>query len=406
MTFWIIISGIALAIVGFFALAVLRGKQPQTEAASYDLKVYRDQLAEVDRDLARGVIGEDEAARVRTEVARRILSADTRLEAQAGAASEPGLTKIVVPGAALLLLLGGSLWIYRALGAPDYPDLPHVARVAASDAARASRMTQSEAEARLPLAAAPDADAEFLSLMERLRETVAQRPDDLQGLNLLANFEARLGNMQAAIDAQSRIIALRGDAAQAADHAYLAELLIGAASGYVSVEAEAALRRALDLDPRDPFARYYLAQYLMQVDRPDAAFRTLKALLDESTPEAPWVAPIRAQIEEVAWRAGVKYELPPMGGRGPSAEDIAAAQDMSAEDRDQMIRSMVARLSDRLTTEGGTPEEWSRLIRALGTLQEMAQANDIWTAAKDIFAKDEAALRLLYSAAQDAEITQ
>lgn len=409
MTFWIIIAAIALVVVAFLTRAALRGGNRTLDAAAYDIEIYRDQLKEVERDLARGVIGADEAQRVRVEVSRRILAADTQMKSVKNPDAPQVRSGLIVGVVALIAVLGGSLWLYNGLGQPGYDDLPMQTRIANSDALRANRMTQEQAEARLPegMLPSPEVSDDFRDLMARLRETVANRPGDIQGLSLLARNEAIMGNMDAAIDAQQQLIELRGDNASAADYSYLAELLIGATGGYVSQEAEEALRTALEIDPRYPFARYYLAQYLMQVDRPDAAFRTLETLLAESPPDAPWVEAIRETIEEVAWRAGVNYELPPLsGGTGPSAADIAAAQDMSPEERNEMIRGMVSQLSQRLATEGGPPEEWARLIRALGILDDKDQANTIWSEAKEVFADDPSALRRLYSAAQDAEIAQ
>ena len=43
--------------------------------ASYDMQVHRDQLREIDADLARGVLSEAEAAATRLEVSRRLLAA-------------------------------------------------------------------------------------------------------------------------------------------------------------------------------------------------------------------------------------------------------------------------------------------------------------------------------------------
>ena len=408
MTFWIIIALTALAVVAIFVRAALHGRAGDVHSAAFDLQIYRDQLKEVERDLARGVISEDDAERVRIEVSRRVLAADTQAKSGDDKATQPKSTVALVGLLAAALVLGGSLLLYRQIGTPGYTDLPIAARIAASDEMRANRMTQAEAEARVPETSQdPEASEDFLELMEKLRQTVAERPDDLRGLDLLARNEAALGNTQAAIDAQARIIELRGDQASADDYTFLAELKIGAVSGYVSQEAEAALRKALEIDPRAPFARYYLAQYLMQVDRPDAAFRTLDALLRDSTPDAPWVPSIREQIGEVAWRAGVDYELPPLeAGTGPSPEDMANAQDMSPEERQQMIVGMVGRLSDRLASEGGPPEDWARLIRALGVLEDTAQADVIWKEAKQVFDGNPEALETLRRAAFDAGVVQ
>ena len=62
------------------ARALLRARSDVQSAAAFDLKVYRDQLNEVDRDLARGTLAADEADRLRTEVSRRLLEACTDLD--------------------------------------------------------------------------------------------------------------------------------------------------------------------------------------------------------------------------------------------------------------------------------------------------------------------------------------
>jgi len=408
MSFWIIIALTALAVVAVFVRAALRGRNGEVPPAAYDLQVYQDQLKEVERDLARGVIGAGDAERVKIEVSRRILAADAQLKDGGQDGGQPRSTGLLVGGIALVAVLGGSILLYRDLGTPGFEDVPIKARIAASDELRNNRMTQDEAEARMP---APhpvqEATDEFLALMVQLREKVADYPDDVRGLSLLARNEAALGNLGAAIEAQQQVIAVRGEDADAADHTYLAELKIGAAGGYVSAEAETALRRALSLDPTYPFARYYLAQYLMQIDRPDAAFRTMEGLIEDGPAQAPWVVAVRDQIGEVAWRAGVKYEAPPVDpASGPSAEDIANAQEMSEQERLQMIQGMVSGLSERLATEGGPPEDWAQLIRAQGVLGEIGAANTIWEEAQAVFADNTDALETLRRAAYDAGVIQ
>ncbi|KZY48236.1 hypothetical protein A3731_06975 [Roseovarius sp. HI0049] len=303
---------------------------------------------------------------------------------------------------------GGALLLYSELGAPGYGDVPLKGRIAASDAARADRQTQAEAEAQVPEADMPsDVSEEFLALMEKLRETVEQRPEDQRGLQLLVRNEAALGNLRAAYTAQRQLIEVKGDQATAADYALLTDLMVSAAGGYISQEAEASIRAALEREPREPRARYYLGLYYMQVDRPDAAFRTWRALLEDSRPGAPWVPLIRSRMEEVAWRAGVEYQLPAMEeAPGPSAADVEAAGEMSDEDRGEMIRGMVTRLSERLASEGGTAEEWARLIGAYGVLGETEQARAIWQEAQQVFEGREAEMEILRGAAREAGVLE
>jgi len=243
--------------------------------------------------------------------------------------------------------------------------------------------------------------------MKQLREAVAQRPNDIQGLRLLARNEATLGNFKASYEAQQRLIEAKGDQAVASDYTDLADAMILTAGGYVSPEAEAALLQALKLDPRNGVARYYMGLMFVQVGRPDASFQTWNRLLREGPADAPWIAPIRAQIPDAAQFAGVDFSLPQAGGlTGPTAADMQAAGAMSAEDRQDMIRGMVANLSERLATEGGAPEEWARLIGAYGVLGETERAREIWTEAQQVFADKPDALALVRSGAERAGVLQ
>jgi cytochrome c-type biogenesis protein CcmH len=98
----------------------------------------------------------------------------------------------------------------------------------------------------------------------------------------------------------------------------------------------------------------------------------------------------------------VNFELPAPRLKGPSAADIEAASDMSAEDREDFIRLMVAQLSDRLATEGGSAAEWARLISSYGILGEVENAKIIWTEAQAVFGSDQAAMEQLRAAAKSA----
>ncbi|MEO3414973.1 c-type cytochrome biogenesis protein CcmI [Roseovarius sp. CAU 1744] len=406
MGFWIIITSIAVGVGALLALAILRGRGGDVPQAAYDLRVYRDQLKEVDRDLMRGVIAESEAERVRTEISRRLLAADAELRSAAAPAEKDNRGSIAVALGLLALLTGGSLALYGWLGVPGYGDLPLESRIAASDQARAERLNQADAEARAPARpAAPEATPDYLALMEKLRDTVRDRPDDLRGLRLLVRNEAALGNVRAAYAAQQQVIRVKGPGANADDHALLADLMIAAAGGYVSTEAEAALRKALQADPGNPTSRYYLGLYLIQVDRPDAAFRMWEELLRESPSDAPWVAPIRAQIEALAWRAGVQYQLTEEP-RGPSADDIDAAGNMTPEERITMIRGMVSGLAERLENDGGTAEEWARLIAAYGVLGETELARAAWSDAQQAFWDAPGSLEKIRASAIEAGVAE
>lgn len=407
MLFWTLAALLAAAIAAILAQAALRGGRDLEPAAAYDLQVYRDQLKEVERDLARGVIRAEDAERAKTEISRRILEADRALAAGEAAGTGPRTPTIVLT-VVMAALVGGGIALYARIGAPGYPDLPIKARIEMAEAARAGRIGQAEATAEVTKRRGPAQEIEpgFAELMDKLRAAVATRPDDLQGLELLARNEAALGNFTAAIAAQERIIAVKGASVDAEDHAALADLMVLAAGGYVSPEAEAAAGAAVALDPSNGTARYYLGLMYAQTGRPDIAFRLWRALLEDGPADAPWVPAITDQIGDLAALAGVDYTPPGAAPRGPSASDVEAAGEMSAEDRQAMIRTMVEGLNDRLATEGGTAEEWARLIGALGVLGETDRASAIWAEAQNVFAGREADLAAVRAAAEQAGVAE
>lgn len=406
MVFWAI--SLCLAAIAALTLvrALARDDADDGKDVPHDIRVYRDQLREVDRDLARGVVTEAEAEAIRTEVSRRLLDADKAGKPHEGSGADgrgrPRLASILVA----LLVVGGGTGLYSLLGQPGYQDLPLDRRIALAEEIRATRPAQADAEATATPAPAQgaEADASYVALIEQLRTAVAERPEDLEGVQLLARHEARLGNFQAAHAAQAQVIALKGGTATAQDFVDHAELLITAAGGYVSPEAEAALAAALLRDPAHHVARYYSGLLAIQTGRPDIGFRLWQRLLADSPEGAPWLPPIQSQIGELAELAGADF-FPSALSPGPTSEDVAAAEDMDADAQMAMIEGMVSGLAERLATEGGTPQDWARLIQAYGVLGRTEQARAIWREAQATFPADVVETTIL-GAAQAAGLAQ
>ncbi|QUJ77272.1 c-type cytochrome biogenesis protein CcmI [Sulfitobacter albidus] len=403
--FWATVAVITALVAAILLRALLRGRDtPGATRAASDVAVYRAQLDEVDRDVARGVIEPADAERVHAEIARRLIAAD---RAARGEEIRTGRAPAVVAVVVVLIGVLGSLGAYLRLGAPGYGDMALADRIAFAEEVRTSRPAQEVAERSLPPFAPPeDLGEDYARLLDQLRSTVAGRPNDLQGHTLLMQQERRIGNFAAARDAQLRVVALRGEDVSATELAELGELQVLAAGGYVSPEAEMPLRAALAQDRRNGTARYYIGLMLSQTGRPDQAFRIWDALLREGPEDAPWIPPILAQIEEMADLAGVRYAIPSIGSGapGPSEDDIAAAQDMSPQERMEMIGSMVEGLSNRLATEGGPATDWARLISSLGVLGRWQQAQAIHANALEVFAGNPQAIDLINRAGQDAGV--
>ena len=423
MTDFLIVAGIGTVLVVVLLIwPVLTGVGRASRRDDADAAIYRDQLAELDREVARGAIGEAEAEGARAEVARRLIIATRRARDGVAPARAPRrqrmrialllpafiaiLTGYLYFGSAdLIRSLGAdpaklrddypleitlrsgkaiSLWgvlAFEGVGAPGAEDCP-LEDCAAKRAAqtRASMPSQAEAERRADglRSPPPELDPEFVKLIERLEKIVESRPMDLQGRRLLARNLAGSGRWVDARKAYDKLVEILGPNASAEDHAGHAEAMIFAAAGYVSPEAMSALQEALRKDPGNTMGRYYAGFALRQSGRPQEAVRLWQALLAEDR--------AAAEPRGAEWRAALMALIAETSGEpapGPTREEVDAAEKMTPEERQAMIAGMVARLEERLATQGGEAEEWVRLIRAYLKLGKTDDARRIYALAQE-----------------------
>ncbi len=400
MIFWVI-TFLICALISIFFYRTITQEAPDF-VSNPDLEVYKDQLLNIDKELSRGIITVDESERIKAEVSRRILELGKRKKF--ALKKETKVSGLILSIIFLIILIAGGSFIYQEFGAPGYENISQSQRIKNASELLKGRATQgkllqdrgSQQNFKTP-------EGNYGELVKKLRQKVAERPTDLEGLKLLAGIEAKIGNIDEAVKAQKQFLQVLGDGASDIDFFNYADLLINQVDGIVSPEAEKALRTALKINPQNGGAKYYIGLMLAQNDRPDLALRLWKQLLKTDNLEVPWIPLIRDDIERLAVLAGdTKFELPSVElTLGPTADDIDNASQMSNEERQEMIRGMVSRLSNRLSTDGGSPNEWARLINALGVLGEIQSAKSAWKQAKNIFIGSPSALEILNTAAKN-----
>src|SRR6185312_4798937 len=151
MWFWIVAALLTLGASLAILLPMLRIDEGAAAAGAYDIEVYRDQLAELDRDAARGLIRPAEAEEARAEIGRRILQAHRDQNSRKTAAS--GRNGRLLASAAVLAVPLVSWGLYGVLGSPDLPPEPLAARLAKNPAD--STIDELVARAERHLAAVP-----------------------------------------------------------------------------------------------------------------------------------------------------------------------------------------------------------------------------------------------------------
>ena len=403
--FWLSVIFILAFVCIIFYQTLKRNNTQFDENA--DLNFYKSQLSEIEKDVAKGVINSEEGEQVRIEISRRILKNQKSLKFYSQTANSKIIFTLIFGVFVIFLSLG----LYSVLGNLGYSDFSQKDRIAAANFLKETRPSQQDAlDARASIKNINTPDGEMGELVEKLRSTVEQRPNDLEGLRLLANLEASLSNFEEAAVAQMALVKIKGDNVPTNDLFELAELMVLAVDGYISPEAETIFRQVLSRDSSNGGARYYLGLMFAQLDRPDRSFEIWRNLLEKGPHDAPWITPIREQIMEVAWLAGKnRYELPPKNNVslvGPTQEDIEASSEMTSEARQDMIAGMVEGLANRLESEGGTSEEWARLIRALSVLGEIKRAQKVWLESQKIFSSSPNDLKIINNTATEVGISE
>ncbi|MBC2884753.1 c-type cytochrome biogenesis protein CcmI [Ochrobactrum sp. CM-21-5] len=345
MGFWLIAALLTVAATLAVLLPLTRRKQAFLPAEKNDLEVYRDQLREVETDVARGMIDAQSAEQARVEISRRILNAEKAAKGSDGNTAQARSGRILAFVAVLAVPL--IAWgVYPLFGAPDVPSMPLSARLSAN-----------------PERGSVD------ELVARAETHLAQNPNDVRGWDVLAPIYLRLGRGADAVNAYRSAIRLDGE--NLLRVLGLGESLAQLAGGTITAEAEGLFNKAAELDPNDLRPQYYLAQGEMQDGRPDAAANRLQSFLDKAPADASW----RAQVEQTIKRlrdAASGAQKP----KGPTTDDVEAASSLSPEDRQAMVEGMVQRLDESLRQNGGDIEGWKRLVRSYMILNRREAALD------------------------------
>jgi cytochrome c-type biogenesis protein CcmH len=335
--FWIIAALLTAAACMAVMAPFLR--QARQTGGGHDVEVYRDQLAEVDRDLERGSISPTEAEEARAEIGRRILrAADDR--ASAGATNS-GRAVRATATIAVLAVPVLAFAIYWSIGSPGM-----------SDQALSVRLASNPAENSVD------------ELIARAERHLAENPSDGRGWDVLAPIYLRVGRDDDAVTAFHNAIRLNGSTAER--ETGLGDALFRASGGIVTADAQAAFLRALELDGGNGKARFYLALGLAQQGDTTAAVSGWQAMLADLPEESPWRGAAAQGIERAQAQADA----------GPTPDDMQAAAELSEEDRAAMIEGMVAGLDERLRDNPDDAAGWRRLIRSYAVLGQPDEARD------------------------------
>lgn len=369
MLFWILVAILTAAVAAVLLLPLLRRPSASANDAGHDVEVYRDQLEELKRDEATGLIGAAEAELARAEVARRLIAAS---KAEANEKARTSGRNRLAQAFVIVLLPAIGLCLYLATGRPDLPAQPLAERLAN-----------------------PGNDINIL--IARAENHLARNPDDGAGWDLLAPIYYRSSRMEDSANAYAQAIRLLGESPERLDG--YAEALIALADGVVTADARKPLEASLKLKPDNPRTRYYLALALEQEGRKPEARAAFEALAKDSPADAAWLPLVNKHIVAL----GEGGATPTLGN--PTVDDVAAAQDLSTGDRQQMIAGMVESLAAKLQENPNNFEGWMRIIRSYVVLDQRPKAEAALQTALKTFPADSENGKQLLALARDLSIS-
>jgi cytochrome c-type biogenesis protein CcmH len=437
MLFWGLVGALSLLVLAGILGPLLRDPGRQARSADYDLAVYQDQLAELERNRESGMIGAQEAEAARAEIGRRILEADKRRQ-KAQAREQSGTWPVRAGAAAAVVAVAGALGTYIWVGNPDREAVPFAERQSipksreAIVAARQGGMGgQGQARGSGGMQAGAGGSGASGSGMpdvataeKQLAERLEKNPDDIRGWLLLGRTRMQMQNYAGALEAFGKARELAPDNPRIA--ASYAEAMVMANEGRVTPKAKTLFARASEAEPDNPQPNYYLALAEFQQGNPEAALARWKDMVANARPDARWLDVVKKHMaaaekqlgmpqgetyasvapepaangaaeggESGAGQGPTRDRAQASGGTagagagggqpsGPTREQMQAAQDMSPEAREKMIQGMVDRLAKRLEDNPDNLQGWTRLARSYNVLGKPEKAREALKKATEI----------------------
>lgn len=355
----VLLTGIAVLSI----LWPLSRPAPKPREDVADVAFYRAQMAEIDADLERGVIDRDQAQSAKAGAARRLIAAAP----EEVAVTESPRARKIAAAVAIVVIPAVAFGLYTKIGHPDLPDAPLQARL-------------DGAPAKMDIAAA----------VAKIEAHIAAHPDDGRAYEIVAPVYLRMGRFADAAHAREEAIKLLG--ATPERYVRYAEALAYASEGVVTPEAEAQIDKALALDPKYMEARYFKGLARAQHDDADGAKKIWSAMVADLPDESPVRKAVREKL--------AMLDAPAEGGPAPSSAAAAVAA-QAPEQQQKTIRDMVARLAQRMASQGGGVDEWMRLIRAYKVLNEQDRSQAALGDARKALKDDSAAQAKLGALAQE-----
>ncbi|MAZ98429.1 MAG: c-type cytochrome biogenesis protein CcmI [Rhodospirillaceae bacterium] len=396
MLFWVIAGIFTLGAVLSIIWPILKERTGNEDRSSFNLQVYSDQLAELERDYQQGRIGNQDKDSARLEIQRRILTSAKEIDEKGtkDGESNGSFTRMLMAVLLAFLIPSFALGTYISVGKPNLPSQPFKSRVPQANSQTASQNTK-------------DQHAGINDMISSLRAKLESDPKDIKSWELLGKTYLMQKQYSEAAETLQRALQLTPD--NLSMRAAFGEALTLAANGVVTEKSESEFKLVELGIPGDPRAQFYLGLAEYQRSNLTNALKRWIALEVDTPADAPWRTMLEKRIQKAQKESNIDVSALKLGEMtkrsirkndespaervnsqakknlpGPSKNQVDAAQSMTAEDRQTMIRSMVQRLANRLSETPDDIEGWLRLGRSYTVLKQPKDAISAYGRAANI----------------------
>lgn len=323
IAFVCIAAAMVVLAIGWILWPLLRGAARRVEHAAANLAVFRDQFADLDADLQKGMISPDQYAESKSELERRLLDEAGGADASPAVAAprSPRWPAVVV---ALMTPIGAAA-LYWQVGTPE------------AFSPQVSQATPDE-----PVS--PEAlEAMVAKVMQRLEK----EPDNAEGWAMLARVHYVSGKFPEAVAAYEKLAALQPDNADVlAD--YADALAMNQGKNFEGMPMQL-VRQALRINPAQWKALAMAGSEAFGREDYPAAVDYWQRLLAVAPPDSPAAQKIQGSIDEARLAgslSGTVRGIPPKTAGGSVTGTVALSPSLAEKVRPDDSVFVFARPAD------------------------------------------------------------
>ena len=358
MTFWIVATILVFASALLVLMPLARPGDLSTDTVT-DVEFLKEQLRELEDRAVSSKADQETVEEERLEIARRLLKADRTAGEKRGVSDKSQLAVRITSTAALLFVPAIAFAIYSQTGSPHLPDVP----LAAQSNAKLNEQSVEQ-------------------LIQTAERHLEKNPNDVQGWLVLERVYGAQGSHRKRELALRNLVRLEGDKPDLL--ADLGEVITFQNSNVVSNEAKNLFASALKAQPTAAKPQFYLALAMQQEGLHREAIEVFDTLRSANPQDEQWIAALESRI------AVSRNALGDAAPRGPTKQQIEDAGQLSADERREMISSMVEGLAEKLREAPEDKAGWLRLIQSYVVLAEYEKAEAAVISAKSHFRDDDA----------------